>query len=77
MNIGPCVFFGGVKWSLVSMMVITSHDLLAADLVFEDLCLVSKHHSSNPQDPEDQLSSTGMWDQENVLCRSFTEIRSK
>lgn len=37
MNIGPCVFFGGVKWSLVSMMVIISHDLLAADLVFEDL----------------------------------------
>lgn len=39
-SIIPRMLFGGAEQSLVSMMVSTSHDLLAADLVFEDLCLV-------------------------------------
>lgn len=33
-----------------------------------------RSHSSNPPDPEDQLSSAGIWDKSDVLCRSFTKM---
>lgn len=67
----------GVERSLVSVVVSTGHHLLAAGVTFEELCLVLEHPSSNLQDPKDQISSTRMWDQENVLCGPSTEIRSE
>lgn len=71
----PVRAFCGVEQPLPSVMVSTSHHLLAAGLMFEELCLLLEHPSSNLQEPKDHLSSTGMWDQANALCRLFTEIR--
>lgn len=41
---------------------------------FQRVALRCRCHSSNPPDPEDQLSSAGMWDKSEVLCRSFTKM---
>lgn len=49
----------GVEQSLVSVMVSASHDLQAAGLMFEELCLVLGHPSSDLQDPKTSIHPQG------------------
>lgn len=48
----PVCALCGVERSLASVIVSTSHHLLPACLMFEELCLVLEHASSNLQDPK-------------------------